>query len=154
MAAGLAHVHGRGFLHFDFKPKNILLSADMEPKIADFDLCIPRPAYPVPIKHLSGTFSYLAPEQVLGHPVDERADIFAFGLTAYEMLTHRKPFTADTSIELTRKYANPNINPEPPSYFAPDVPAEIERIVLKCLEKDVDCRYHSMEMVLHDLEQT
>jgi len=158
MASGLAHIHEHGFIHLDFKPENVLLTADMEPKITDFDLCIPRPQHPHQhpqrAKQLSGTFAYLAPEQILGQPVDERADIFAFGITAYEMLTNHKPFTADTRVELIRKYTNPNTQLKPLSSFVPDVPADIERIILKCLEKNPDWRYLSMELVAQDLQQS
>lgn len=152
MASGLAHIHERGFLHLDFKPENVLLTGDMEPKITDFDLSIPRPSHPQRASQLSGTFAYLAPEQILGEPVDERADIFAFGITAYEMLSGRKPVTGDSRAELVQKYAQFNTHLKPLRSYVTDLSPSIERVVLKCLEKDVNRRYPSMALAVRDLQ--
>jgi eukaryotic-like serine/threonine-protein kinase len=153
MAAGLAHVHDRGFIHLDFKPENVVVSGDYEPKIVDFDLSIARPSEPRRISTLSGTPSYLAPEQIMREPVDERADIFAFGLTAYEMLSGRKPVTGDTREEVLQKYMDFNKHLVPLRSRVPDIPRAIEHVVLKCLEKDVRRRYPSMALVLRDLHK-
>ena len=152
MAAGLAHIHERGFIHLDFKPENVLTTRAYEPKIIDFDLAIPRPARPKKITKLSGTPVYLAPEQLLREPVDERADIFAFGLTAYEMLTGKKPISGNTLDEVINKYADFNQHLKPPRTHAPDIQPAIERVILKCLEKDVTRRYPSMGLVVRDLQ--
>ena len=152
MAAGLAHIHERGYLHLDFKPENILITHTYDSKIIDFDLAIPRPSKPTKVAKLSGTPVYLAPEQILHQPIDERADVFAFGLTAYEMLTGKKPITGDTFDDVIRKYADFNQYLKPPRAHAPDILPGIERIVLKCLEKDVTRRYPSMGFVLRDLQ--
>ncbi len=152
MAAGLAHIHERGFLHLDFKPENVLTTRAYEPKIVDFDLAIPRPAKPKKAAKLSGTPAYLAPEQLLRQPVDERADIFAFGLTAYEMLTGKKPITGNTLDEVMQKYADFNQYLKPPRTHAPDILPGLERVILKCLEKDVTRRYPSMGLVVRDLQ--
>lgn len=152
MASGLAHIHERGFLHLDFKPENVLLTANVDPKITDFDLAIVRPQRPRRASQLSGTPSYLAPEQILGEPVDERADIFAFGITAYEMLSNHKPVTGDNRAEMLQKYANFSAHLKPLRSYVADVPPILERIVMKCLEKDVNKRYPSMALVLRDLQ--
>jgi len=152
MAAGLAHVHERGFLHLDFKPENVLVTKNYEPKIIDFDLAIRRPSEPKRASKLSGTPAYLAPEQLARQPVDERADIFAYGITAYEMLTGKKPVTGDTIEEVMKKYANFNEHLKPLRAHVTDVPHAIERVVLKCLEKDVVRRYPSMGLVVRDLQ--
>ncbi len=152
MAMGLAHVHEKGFLHMDFKPENVLLSGNMEPKITDFDLAIPRPSQPERAKVLSGTFAYLAPEQIFGEPVDERADIFSFGITAYEMLCGRKPVTGESRAEMVQKYTQFNTHLKPLHAYLPDIPPTIERVILRCLEKDVNRRYPSMALVVRDLQ--
>ncbi len=152
MADGLAHIHDRGFLHLDFKPENVLTTWTYDPKIIDFDLAIPRPARPKTTDKLSGTPTYLAPEQILRQPVDERADIFTFGLTAYEMLTGKKPITGDTLDEVIQKYANFDQYLKSPRTHAPDISPNLERVILKCLEKDVTRRYPSMGFVLRDLQ--
>ena len=152
MAAGLAHIHDRGYLHLDFKPENVLTTLTYDPKIIDFDLAIPRPNRPKKAAKLSGTPIYLAPEQILRQPVDERADIFAFGLTAYEMMTGKKPITGNTLDEVISKYANFDQYLKPPRTHAPDILPGLERIILKCLAKDVTRRYPSMGLVLRDLQ--
>lgn len=152
MAAGLAHIHERGFIHMDFKPENVLVTKTYDPKIMDFELAIRRPSHPRRVSKLSGTPSYLAPEQIAREPVDERADIFAFGVTAYEMLTGKKPITGNTREEVLAKYANFNDHLKPLRTHVPDIPHSIERVVLKCLEKDVERRYPSMSLVVRDLQ--
>jgi eukaryotic-like serine/threonine-protein kinase len=153
MAAGLAHVHERGFVHLDFKPENVVVSSTYDAKICDFDLAIERPDRPRRISLLSGTPSYLAPEQIAREPVDERADVFAYGLTAYEMLCGRKPVAAATRAELMQKYAQFNDHLKPLRTYVKDIPQFIEKVVLKCLEKDVARRYPSMSLVVRDLQQ-
>jgi serine/threonine protein kinase len=153
MAAGLGHVHDRGFIHLDFKPENVVVSSDYEPKIVDFDLSIARPSEPRRISKLSGTPSYLAPEQIMREPVDERADIFAFGLTAYEMLSGKKPVTGETREEVMQKYMDFNKHLVPLRSRVPDIPRAIEHVVVKCLERDVRRRYPSMALVLRDLRK-
>ena len=152
MALGLAHIHDRGFLHLDFKPENVLVSKIYEPKLIDFDLAIRRPKRPKRASKLSGTPAYLAPEQLAREPVDERADIFAYGVTAYEMLTGKKPVTGNTIEEVVKKYAAFDDHLKPLRAHLPDVPYAIERVILKCLEKDVERRYPSMGLVVRDLQ--
>jgi len=152
MAAGLAHVHERGFVHLDFKPENVLVPKSYDPKIVDFDLAIVRPPRPKKVATLSGTPAYLAPEQIAREPVDERADIFAYGVTAYEMLTGKKPITGNTREEVLQKYANFNEHLKPLRTHVADVPHSVERVILKCLEKDMARRYPSMSLVVRDLQ--
>jgi serine/threonine-protein kinase len=152
MASALAHVHERGFIHLDFKPENVIVPNSYEPKLVDFDLAIPRPARPKRARILSGTLAYLAPEQMARQPVDERADIFAFGVTAYEMLTGKKPVAGNSREEILKKYAEFDEHMKPPRAHIPDVPHFIERVILKCLEKDVMRRYPSMTLVVRDLQ--
>jgi serine/threonine protein kinase len=152
MAAALAHVHERGFLHLDFKPENILIPKTYDPKLIDFDLAIPRPARPRKASKLSGTPLYLAPEQIARAPVDERVDIFSFGVTAYEMLTGKKPIAGNTQEEILSKYGAFDEHLRPPRSLAPDIPHSIERVLLKCLEKDPARRYPAMSLVVRDLQ--
>jgi len=152
MAAGLAHVHERGFLHLDFKPENILVPKTYEAKLVDFDLAIPRPSKPRKASILSGTPLYLAPEQLAREPVDERADIFSFGVTAYEMLTGKKPIAGNTQDEILKKYVDFNAHLRPPRTLVPDIPHAIERVILKCLEKEPARRYPAMSLVVRDLQ--
>jgi serine/threonine-protein kinase len=152
MAAGLSHMHETGYLHLDFKPENVVLTRAYDPKLIDFDLAIPRPERPKKVGKLSGTPMYLAPEQILQQPVDERADVFAYGITAYELLTGKKPIAGNSLDEVIHKYAEFDQHLKTPRVHAPDLPTKLERIVLKCLEKDMTRRYPSMSLVVRDLQ--
>jgi serine/threonine-protein kinase len=151
MAAGLAHIHDRGFLHLDFKPENVLVPRSYDPKIVDFDLAMKRPDEPE--RHLitSGTPAYWSPEQIARQPFDERADVFAFGITAYEVVTGKKPVSGNSREELLEKYMRFDEHLVPPRQRAPDCPRALERVILKCLEKDISRRYPSMSLVVRDL---
>lgn len=153
MASALAHLHEHGYIHLDFKPENIIVSRDYDPKLIDFDLAVPRPSRPKKGISAGGTLAYWAPEQIARQPVDERADIFSFGVTAYEMLSGKKPIIGDTQEEILGKYANFNQHLKPLRAHVPNIPPWIEHIILKCLEWDVARRYPSMSLVVRDLEK-
>ncbi|MFH0954419.1 MAG: serine/threonine-protein kinase [Verrucomicrobiota bacterium] len=152
MATALFSIHSSGFLHLDLKPENILVRQDGHVVIIDFDLAIKKKPRPVKIKQLPGTPSYIAPETLTKHLVDECADIYSFGVTCYEMLTYHKPFEGD-KIELVRAaQVDPNIPATRPRHHNPSVPAALESMILKCLAKDPADRYPSMSLVIRDLE--
>jgi len=153
MASGLAHIHDHGFLHLDFKPENVLVPHSYFPKLIDFDLAVERPEKPKRIETPAGTPAYWSPEQLNQEPIDERADIFAFGITAYEMLCGKKPITGNSIEEILSKMADLDHNLIPLRQRAPDVPAAVERVVLKCLEKDMSRRYPAMSLVVRDLQK-
>ncbi len=152
MALALDHIHQRGYLHLDFKPENVMVPNTFDPKLIDLDLAIERPSEPKRLVSRSGTPSYLAPEQIAKEPVDERADIFAFGVTAYEMIAGYLPITGESPREIMEKYANFNKHVRPLHADVPDLPDHIERAIFKCLEKDVARRYPSMGLVARDLQ--
>ena len=87
-------------MHLDFKPENILVTRNANVRLIDFDLARPIPAGPKKFKKNPGTPAYMAPEQLLRQPIDQRVDIFAYGVTAYELLTNQKPFPGDTPAEI------------------------------------------------------
>jgi serine/threonine protein kinase len=151
MALGLEHVHDSGFIHLDFKPENILVTRNAGVRLIDFDLARPKPDKPkkMPGKN-PGTPAYMAPEHLQGLAIDQRADIFAFGVTAYEVLTGLKPFPGDTPDEILRKQLNDEI--AAPRELNADIPAAVEKIILKCLKRDMDERYPYMSVVLRDLQ--
>jgi serine/threonine-protein kinase len=97
-----------------------------------------------------GTPAYMSPEHLQHLALDQRADIFAFGVTAYEVLTFAKPFPGDTPDEILRKQVNGELIP--PRELNADIPAALEKIVLKCLERDLDERYPYMSIVVRDLQ--
>ncbi len=152
MAVALEHVHDRGFMHLDFKPENVLISRSGNVRLVDFDLSLPRPDKPKKSADNPGTPAYMAPEQLLRQPFDHRADIFAYGATAYECLTGRKPFEGATPDEILRKQLDRGIDFVAPRALNPDIPAALEKTILKCLERDMEKRYPFMSVLVRDLQ--
>ena len=151
MAAALNHVHEHGFLHLDFKPENILVPRDFTVKLIDFDLCLRREDKPIKLKKLSGTPAYLAPEQINKKIVDERTDIFSFGVAAYEVLTGRKPVSGSTLGEVYNAYMNMEQEVRRVREINKDIPLKLDHTIFKCLAKDPEQRYPVMSLVLRDL---
>jgi len=99
-ATGLSDVHESGYMHLDFKPENILITRNGAVRLIDFDMAQPIPQKPVKFSKNPGTPGYMAPEQLKREPMDARADIFAFGVSAYELVTNQKPFPGDSPGEI------------------------------------------------------
>lgn len=150
MALGLEQVHESGFIHLDFKPENIIVTPNANVRLIDFDLAQPKPEEPKKMSGNPGTPAYMAPEHLQHQAIDQRADIFAFGVTAYEVLTGVKPFPGETPDEILRKQLNNEL--VVPRLLNPDIPLALEKILLKCLERDMSARYPYMSVVVRDLE--
>lgn len=151
-AQAIEHVHDRGFIHMDFKPENVILSRNAALRLCDFDLSIPKPAAPTKTKDNPGTPAYMSPEQLLRQPIDHRVDIWAYGVTAYELLTGQKPFPGETPDEILSKQLNRSAFRLPREYN-PDIPAALEKIILKCVEPEMDNRYPFSSVLVRDLQQ-
>ena len=154
MALALEHVHESGFMHLDFKPENVLLTRNASVRLLDFDLAQPRPDKPRKMSDNPGTPAYMAPEQIRRRPIDHRVDIFAYGVAAYELLTNRKPFPGDSPDEILRKQLDRSLDFISPREWNPDIPAALEKAILKCLERDPDKRYPYMSVLVRDLQAT
>ena len=150
MGAGLAYIHDQNLLHRDFCPKNVLLTSKGEPKIIDFGLCIPKRRKKRWKWDRSGTPSYMAPEQIRGQSVDQRADIYAFGLSMYELLAGKRPFRESPTRE-GKMQPHLNVLPPPPSHFDPVVTDSLDHICLRALAKNRDQRYLYMSELLAEL---
>jgi len=150
IGAGLTYIHDQGLIHRDFCPKNVLCTQEGAPKIIDFGLTIPASVKEKTIISRGGTASYMAPEQVKSLPLDERTDIYAFGVSLFEILTGRRPFprSADRS---RRMQDHLNVRPFRLRQIAPEMPEELERVIEKCIAKDRDLRYKSMHEVMDEL---
>jgi eukaryotic-like serine/threonine-protein kinase len=150
-AAGLEQMHDCGFMHLDFKPENVVVTRNASVRLVDFDLAQPIPEAPVKIPGKNaGTPAYMAPEQLLHQPIDQRADIFAFGVTAYELLTYAKPFPGESPDEILRKEQAGELIP--PRELNPEIPVALENIILKCIKPEMAQRYPYMSVVVRDLE--
>ncbi|MGB9603240.1 MAG: serine/threonine protein kinase [Verrucomicrobiia bacterium] len=152
MAVALEHLHDHGYMHLDFKPENVILTRSGNVKIVDFDLAQPISDKPKKLKSYAGTPAYMAPELLLRREVDQRADIFAFGVTAYELLTYQKPFAGETAAEVLESQYNRENSFVMPRQLNPDIPAPLEKVILKCLEYDPDKRYPIMSSLVHELQ--
>jgi len=150
-AAGLEHVHESGWMHLDFKPENILVSRNGVVKLVDFDLAQRLTGKPHRPSKNPGTPAYMAPEQLKGEPFDHRVDIFAFGVSAYELLTNHKPFEGQTPTEIVSAQADRS-KLVTPRQHNPEIPPRLEAAILRCLEFDANRRYGFMSMLNHDLK--
>ena len=152
MASGLLHVHESGFMHLDFKPENILVTRNGSVRLIDFDTAIPIPEKPTRQSKNPGTPGYMAPEQLKREPIDGRADIFAYGVAAYELLTNHKPFPGETPAEILAAQMDLS-GPVPPREHNPEIPFALEKVILKCLAREPDRRYPFMSVLVNDLQK-
>ena len=151
MAVALEHVHDSGFIHLDFKPENVLVTRNGNVRLIDFDLAQPKPEQPKKMSDNAGTPGYMAPEQILRQPLDHRADLYAFGVTAYEVLTFQKPFPGDLPKEILRQQLDPTVFINPREHN-PDIPIALEKVILKCLDSVPDRRYPFTSVLVRDLK--
>ena len=136
LCAGLAAAHERGVLHRDLKPSNVMVDGRGRARITDFGLAVA--ANDVAEGEVSGTPAYMAPEQLAGKSASVRSDIYALGLVLYELSTGRKAFDGATLQDLKRKHAEDP--PTSPSTIAPGFDPAVERVILRCLEKEPSAR--------------
>jgi serine/threonine-protein kinase len=151
MAVGLNDIHESGFMHLDFKPENILVTGNGNVRLIDFDLAQPIFEKPKKTSENPGTPGYMSPEQLQGKPFDARVDIFAYGVAAYELLTSRKPFPGETPAEILGAQLEP-ASPVPPREHNADIPAALEKVILKCLSRDPERRHPFVSVLVHELQ--
>jgi serine/threonine-protein kinase len=145
----LAFAHRNGIIHRDIKPHNIIVGTDGRLKVTDFGIARSGTSQMTEAGSIVGTAQYLSPEQARGAPVDPRSDLYSLGIVLYEMLTGKVPFTGDTPVEIAMKHLSQV--PEPPSALRPEVPHDLDAVVMRALAKDPDHRYGSAEEMDADL---
>ena len=149
--AALRFAHKNGIVHRDIKPHNVLVDSEGRLKVTDFGIARAGASQMTEAGSIIGTAQYLSPEQAKGAPVNQTSDIYSVGIVLYELLTGAVPYSGDTPVEIAMKHLSQV--PEPPSTLEPEVPHEVDAIVLRSLAKDPADRYQSAEEMDADLER-
>lgn len=148
---GIEAAHNKNIVHRDIKPQNIMISTEGKVKVTDFGIA--RAATSNTINSdVMGSVHYSSPEQARNGFVDGKSDIYSLGIVMYEMVTGRVPFDGDTTVAVAIQHLQEEM--VTPSAYASDLPVSLEKIILKCTQKNPDRRYESMGSLLMDLKKS
>lgn len=150
LCSALECAHRRGIIHRDIKPHNIIITPEGVAKVTDFGIArAASSSTMVAGGAVMGSAHYLSPEQARGGYMDEKSDIYSAGVTLYEMLTGRVPYEADSPVSVAMMHVSGNA--VQPRIINPDIPEDMERIVMKAMSKEQSARYQSAEAMLSDI---
>ena len=149
----LEHAHGRGIIHRDIKPHNIMVLRDSSVKVADFGIArLQSMQNDISFtKDAIGSVHYISPEQAKGEAVDARTDIYSLGIVMYEMLTGRLPFEGDSPVSVAIQHISSI--PLLPGEINPDIPKGLEAITMKAMNPKLEERYQTINEMMDDLEE-
>lgn len=150
VANGIEAAHNNGIIHRDIKPQNIIISREGKVKVADFGIARAASSDTI-TSHAMGSVHYTSPEQARGGYSDAKSDIYSIGITIFEMVTGRVPFDGETTVSIAIKHIQEEM--PSPRLYVPDIPISVEKIILKCTQKNPDRRYYNMAELIKDLKQ-
>lgn len=150
VARGIEVAHNKNIIHRDIKPQNIIISTEGKVKVTDFGIARAASANTIS-SDVMGSVHYASPEQARNGFVDNRSDIYSLGIVMYEMVTGRVPFDGDTTVAVAIQHLQEEMNS--PREYAPNIPISLEKIILKCAQKNPDRRYQTMAELLADLRK-
>ncbi|MCI7106414.1 MAG: Stk1 family PASTA domain-containing Ser/Thr kinase [Lachnospiraceae bacterium] len=150
VARGIEAAHNKQITHRDIKPQNIIISTEGKVKVTDFGIARAASSNTIS-SDVMGSVHYSSPEQARNGFVDGRSDIYSLGIVMYEMVTGRVPFDGDTTVAVAIQHLQEEMTP--PSTYAKDLPVSMEKIILKCTQKNSDRRYQTIGELLNDLRR-
>ncbi|MBW7864517.1 MAG: serine/threonine protein kinase [Candidatus Hydrogenedentes bacterium] len=155
LCEGLDFLHQHGVVHRDIKPANFLFSRDgKQLKIVDFGLSKSTSNWRMRwVKETGGTRLYMSPEQIRKKSLDHRSDIFSFGITMFELFTGRHPCNGMNPKQITRQIVSSSYQFPAPSSINHEIPEKLDRVILKCLRRDINRRYQSCTELVLDLNR-
>ncbi len=147
----LDHAHGRGVVHRDIKPHNVMVLKNGSVKVADFGIARVMSKSNTLTKEALGSVHYISPEQAKGGRVDSRSDIYSLGVVMYEMMTGRPPYDGESPVAVAIQHINGNV--AMPSTLNPNIPGGLEQIIMKAMSKNPADRYAAASHFLADMDE-
>lgn len=148
---GIEAAHNKGIIHRDIKPQNIIISTEGKVKVTDFGIAKAATSNTIS-SDVMGSVHYSSPEQARNGFVDGKSDIYSLGIVMYEMITGRVPFDGDSTVAVAIQHLQEDM--ESPRTYAPEIPVSMEKIILKCTQKNPDRRYENITALLSDLRKS
>ena len=151
IAKALEHAHGRGIVHRDIKPHNVMILKNGSVKVADFGIARVMSKSNTLTKEALGSVHYISPEQAKGGRVDNRSDIYSLGVVMYEMITGRPPYDGESPVAVAIQHINGGA--PLPSTLNPNIPGGLEQIIMKAMSREPADRYDTATAMLYDMDE-